>query len=161
EGAPDDESVQIHRMIPDHPITIWNGCSEKDMEDVLRSIGDAIAIGAPLYNKGTHEGYEACFRVYEGTALKYEKDAACKGVRGAFGDGLLRATSLGTFKEKAWAMRDTFDGLIAAFRRWCEQDQSCMKKFGGPPGGATGGTDLDPKSDKTRKPETKPDTKNK
>lgn len=128
-----DDSVQIHRMIPDHPIAIWQGCNEKDMEDVLRSIGDTIAIGAPLYNRNTLEGYEACFRVYEGTALKYEKDAPCKGVRGAFGDGLLRATSLGTFKEKAWALRDTFDGLIKAFKTWCEQDAACMKKFA-PPG---------------------------
>lgn len=136
ESKEDDDNVTIHRVVPDHPITIWNGCSEKDMEDVLRSIGDAIAIGAPLYNRNTQEGYEACFRVYEGTALKYEKDAPCKGVRTAFGDGLLRAQSMSTFKEKAWAMRDTFDGLIGAFKKWCENDKACMKKFG-PPSGLT------------------------
>jgi serine protease Do len=157
-GEEPDDNVTIHRLVPDHPITIWNGCSEKDMEDVLRSIGDAIAIGAPLYNRAAQEhndsGYEACFRVYEGTSLKYEKDAPCKGVRSAFGDGLLRAQSLGTYKEKAWALRDTFDGLIAAFRKWCENDKACMKKFS-PPG--TGGADLDPKADKpkTDKPKKK------
>jgi serine protease Do len=153
-----DDNVAIHRMVPDHPITIWNGCSEKDMEDVLRSIGDAIAIGAPLYNRAAQEhndsGYEACFRVYEGTSLKYEKDAPCKGVRTAFGDGLLRAQSLGTYKEKAWALRDTFDGLIAAFRKWCESDKACMKKFS-PPG--SGGPDVDPKADKPKS--KKPDKK--
>lgn len=138
-----DDNVQIRRMIPDHPITIWTGCSEKDMEDVLRSIGDAIAIGAPLYNRNTPEGYEACFRVYEGTALKFEKDAPCKGVRTAFGDGLLRASSLGTYKEKAWALRDTFDGLIAVFKKWCEQDKACMKKFGPPT--SSGSTDAEGK----------------
>jgi hypothetical protein len=135
-------------MIPDHPITIWTGCSEKDMEDVLRSIGDAIAIGAPLYNRNTPEGYEACFRVYEGTALKLEKDAPCKGVRTAFGDGLLRASSLATYKEKAWALRDTFDGLIAVFKKWCEQDKACMKKFGPPTGSGS--------ADGEGKPATKP-----
>jgi len=140
-----DDNIEIHRMVPVHPITVWSGCSEKDMEDVLRSIGDSIAIGAPLYNRNTHEGYEACFRVYEGTSLKYEKDAPCKGVREAFGDGLLRAQSMGSYKEKAWALRDTFDGLIDAFKRWCEQDKACMKKFG-PPGGPTG-TDTDKKPD--------------
>ena len=119
------------------------------MEEVLRSIGDAIAIGAPLYNRNTNEGYEACFRVYEGTALKYEKDAPCKGVRTAFGDGLLRAQSMASFKEKAWALRDTFDGLIDAFKRWCEQDKACMKKFGPPsgPSAPTGAGD----ADKTKK----------
>ncbi|HEY5947842.1 MAG TPA: S1C family serine protease [Kofleriaceae bacterium] len=146
----DDNGPPIHRMVPDFPITIWNGCSEKEMEEVLRSIGDAIAIGAPLYNRNTQEGYEACYKIYEGTALRYEKDAPCKGVRTAFGDGLLRASSLGTFKEKAWAMRDTFDGLIEAFKSWCKQDKSCMKKFG-PPGGMT---DQPPHEDKkSDKPE--------
>jgi serine protease Do len=157
DEIPDDD-VAIQRMIPDHPIAIWNGCQEKDMEDVLRSIGDAIAIGAPLYNRATQEktpegrnsAYEACFRVYEGTSLKYERDAPCKGVRTAFGDGLVRARSLGTYKEKAWALRDTFDGLIAAFRKWCENDKACMKKFG-PPGSPA--PDFDPKP-------KKPDPKN-
>jgi serine protease Do len=147
-----DDNIEIRRMVPVHPVTIWAGCSEKDMEDVLRSIGDAIAIGAPLYNRNTTEGYEACFRVYEGTSLKYEKDAPCKGVRTAFGDGLLRAGSLGSYKEKAWALRDTFDGLIDAFKRWCEQDQTCMKKFGppgGPSSGPTGG-DTDKKPTKKK-----------
>ena len=165
--APDEDNVTIHRMIPEHPITIWNGCNEKEMEEVLRSIGDAIAIGAPLYNRNTREGYEACFRVYEGTGLKYEKDAPCKGVRSAFGDGLLRAQSLGSYKEKAWAMRDTFDGLIAAFKKWCEQDSACMKKFGGSnaptgPGGMGGGAGDEPKSDKKpdkKKSDKKPDDK--
>jgi serine protease Do len=147
-----DDNIEIRRMVPVHPITVWNGCSEKDMEDLLRSIGDAIAIGAPLYNRNTQEGYEACFRVYEGTSLKYEKDAPCKGVRAAFGDGLLRASSLASYKEKAWALRDTFDGLIDAFKRWCEQDAACMKKFGPPGGGSSGptGGDTDKKPSKKK-----------
>jgi V8-like Glu-specific endopeptidase len=154
-----DDNVTIHRQIPEHPISVWAGCSEKDMEDVLRSIGDSIAIGAPLYNRNTQEGYEACFRVYEGTALKYEKDAPCKGVRTAFGDGLLRATSLGTFKEKAWAMRDTFDGLIKVFQKWCEQDAACMKKFGPPAGGMGSGSGDQPAEEP--KGGKKPDDKKK
>jgi hypothetical protein len=127
-GAEDD--VKIERKIPEHPVTVWTGCGDKEMEDVLRSISDAIAIGAPLYNKGTPEGFEACYRVYEGTGLRFQKDAACKGVREAFADGLTRARDMKSYKEKAWAMRDTFDGLISAFGRWCEQDAACMKKFG-------------------------------
>jgi hypothetical protein len=132
-GSPETEdAAPIVRNIPEHPVTIWKGCNEKDMEDVLRSIGDAIAIGAPLYNRSTPEGYEACFRVYEGTSLKFQKDGACDGVRKAFDDGLSRAKSLPSYKQKAWALRDTFDGLINAFGRWCEQDAACMKKFGKP-----------------------------
>jgi hypothetical protein len=131
-GAEDD--VKVERKIPDHPVTIWNGCDQTAMEDVLRSISDAIAIGAPLYNRMTPEGYEACFRVYEGTGLRFsrDKDAACPGVRDAFAQGLERARSLKSYKEKAWAMRDTFDGLINAFGRWCEQDAACKQKFSRP-----------------------------
>lgn len=130
KNADIDDDVKIERKIPELPVTVWQGCNEKDMENVLRSIGDAIAIGAPLYNKQTPEGYEACFRVYEGTAMRFEKDAACKGVREAFNQGLARAQPMKSYKEKAWAMRDTFDGLINSFGRWCEQDATCMKKFG-------------------------------
>ncbi len=129
-GAEDD--VKIERKIPEHPITVWSGCNDSQMEDVLRSISDAIAIGAPLYNRNTPEGYEACYRVYEGTGLRFEKDGGCKGVREAFQSGLGRARSMKSYKEKAWAMRDTFDGLINAFGRWCEQDAACMKKFSKP-----------------------------
>jgi serine protease Do len=126
------EDVKIERKIPDHAVTIWTGCDEKQMESVLKSIGDAIAIGARLYNQGTPEGFEGCFRVYEGTSLRFEREAACKGVRDAFGDGLVRARSMKSYKEKAWALRDTFDGLINAFGRWCEQDAACKQKFGKP-----------------------------
>lgn len=130
--ADSGDDVKIDRKIPEHAVTIWTGCDEHQMEDVLRSIGDTIAIGAPLYNRGTPEGFEACYRVYEGTSLRFEKDASCKGVREAFNDGLSRARSMKSYKEKAWAMRDTFDGLINAFGRWCEQDSGCKKKFGKP-----------------------------
>lgn len=129
-GAEDD--VKIERKVPDHPIAVWDGCKDNDMEDVLRSISNAIAIGAPLYNQATPEGYEACFRVYEGTGLKFEREAACKGVRDAFTDGLTRAKTLTSYKAKAWAMRDTFDGLINAFGRWCEKDAACKQKFSRP-----------------------------
>jgi serine protease Do len=130
EGA--DEDVKVERKIPDLAVTVWMGCDATQMEDILRSISDTIAIGAPLYNQGTKEGFEGCFRVYEGTSLRFGRDAACKGVRDAFVAGLDRAKGMKSFKERAWALRDTFDGLINAFGRWCEQDAACSKKFGRP-----------------------------
>jgi len=113
-----DDGVRIVRKVPRHEIAVLDGCKADEIEDVVRQIGDAIENGAPLYNEGKHE---ACFRIYEGTAVKYEHDAGCAGVRSAFGDGLLRASGLKTYKEKAWAMRDTFDGLLDAARRWAEK----------------------------------------
>jgi len=110
-----DSGVRIVRHIPFHEITVFDGCKLADIEDVVRQIGEAIENGAPLYNDGKHE---ACYRIYEGTAVKFEHDAPCTGVRSAFGDGLLRAGGLKSYTEKAWAMRDTFDGLIDAAKRW-------------------------------------------
>ena len=117
-GEEPDDGVRIVRQVPNHDISIFDGCSVDEIEDVIRQIGETIENGAPLYNDGKHE---ACFRIYEGTAVKFEHDAPCAGVRSAFGDGLLRASGLKTSKEKAWALRDTFDGLIDAARRWAEQ----------------------------------------
>ena len=124
EGNGGDDGVAVHRMVPLHPIAVWDGCNQEDVEAVIKSISDAIENGAPLYNTNTPSGYEACYRIYEGTALKYEKDASCKGVREAFGDGLLRASSMSSYKEKAWAMRDTFDGLIDVAQRWARANNA-------------------------------------
>ena len=102
-----------------------DGCTQKDIEDIVQSIGEAIAERRAALQHGHGQGFEACFRIYEGTALKYEKDAPCKGVRSAFGDGLLRANTMASYKEKAWAMRDTFDGLIERRRSgWAQQNRA-------------------------------------
>ena len=104
----------VQRKVPIHDVAILDGCSAQDMEDIFKGITDAIESGAPLYNAGNHE---ACYRIYEGLSTRLEHDAPCKGVRDAFGDGLLRASTLATFTEKAWALRDTFDGMIDVLER--------------------------------------------
>ncbi|TMQ16644.1 MAG: serine protease [Deltaproteobacteria bacterium] len=126
-----DDNVRIVRRVPVHEITVFDGCKLEEIADLVRQIGEAIENGAPLYNDGKHE---ACYRIYEGTALKFERDAACNGVRSAFGDGLLRANGLTTYKEKAWAMRDTFDGLLDAAQRWAEKHPQTAPKAAPPKG---------------------------
>jgi len=103
------------RRIPMHEIAVFDGCKVDDIEAVVREILEAIDNGAPLYNDSKHE---ACFRIYEGVAVKFERDMACKGVRGAFGDVLLKVAAQADYKTKAWAMRDTFDGLLIAAKKW-------------------------------------------
>lgn len=136
----DCDTVQIVRKVPDYPASIWSGCSLTDAVTVLQSVADAISIGAPLYNHNNAAGYEACFRVYEGAALKTRGETRCKAARDALADGLQTAESLRCYKEKAWAMRDIFDGLINSFQAWCAQDPSCMKRFPSstPSGGSSG-----------------------
>ena len=98
------------------PVAVYDGCKPQEIAEVVKSIEDAIEIGAPLYNRGD---IEACFRIYEGTAQKIEKGDACKGVREKFGDVLLRVQPQDmSFGEKAWHMRYTFDGLLKAAKKW-------------------------------------------
>jgi serine protease Do len=98
------------RQVPKHPLTVLDGCSPKQVAEVYEAISEAISLGAPVYNRGEHE---ACFVIYRKVADKYESDKGiCKGVRDAFGQGLLRAETLEDFTAKAWAMRDAFDGLL-------------------------------------------------
>jgi len=114
DERPPEDNVRIQKMVPNHPVALLDGCNDKAIGEVIDSISSAIDIGAPLYNKGD---IEACYRIYEGTSVKLERDPPCPGVGKAFGDGLLRATSLASYKEKAWALRDTFDGLIDVAQR--------------------------------------------
>lgn len=106
--------VKIERRVPVHDFAVLDGCDPAAVAVVAKEITDAIELGAPLYNEGNHE---ACFRIYEGASAKMQREAGCEGVRDAFRAGLERASSLTTATEKAWALRDTFDGLLDLFVR--------------------------------------------
>jgi serine protease Do len=111
------DGPKISRAVPDHELSIFSGCKPEQIAGMVLSIEQAIDVGAPLYNKGE---IEACFRIYEGTAIKFERDSTCPGIAKAFGTGLARVKKLETYKEKAWAMRDTFDGLINVANKWVQ-----------------------------------------
>jgi hypothetical protein len=121
ERAGRDDGPKIQRRVPDHQLAIFSGCKPEQIAGTVLAIEEAIEVGAPLYNKGE---IEACFRIYEGTAVKFERDSKCQGISSAFGDGLTRAKTLDTYKEKAWAMRDTFDGLLKAAEKWVRANGS-------------------------------------
>lgn len=107
-------TMKIERQVPVHDLALLEGCSDQQIEQVASEISDAIAVGAPLYNQGDHE---ACYRIYEHASAKMAVDAGCAGVREAFKHGLARAAMVEGYKEKAWALRDTFDGLIDVILR--------------------------------------------
>jgi serine protease Do len=113
--APSGSGPRVVRRVPELDRTTFNGCGRPQVLEIVEAIRSAISSGAPVYNQGNHE---ACFRIYEGTAIKFEREAACKGIRAAFGDGLLRAGAFETFTEKAWAMRDIFDGVLLGAEDW-------------------------------------------
>lgn len=104
-----DQGV-IHREVPAHELALLEGCSNEQLLNVFKGINNAIELGAPVYNEGDHQG---CYGIYEQTAAHYERDdKLCKGLRDAFGGGLLKAETKSDWTAKAWAMRDTFDGVL-------------------------------------------------
>ncbi len=118
EGGPNGSArSRVVRRVPDLDRKTFDGCGKVQIVEIIEAIRDAISSGAPVYNQGNHE---ACYRIYEGTAIKFEREAICPGIRAAFGDGLLRAGSLDSFTEKAWAMRDTFDGVLRGADDWAK-----------------------------------------
>ena len=60
----------IKREIPHHDVALLAGCSSKDLERAAHIVGEAIDVGAPVYNEGH---FAACYHIYEGAAEDMEK----------------------------------------------------------------------------------------
>jgi len=108
-------SGKIVRAVPRHELSVLGGCSEASLETIAARIQTAISVGAPAYNEGNHEG---CFRTYAATAVAIDREVAdCAGPREALLAGVRKADKLTSFDEKAWAMRDAFDGVLDVLER--------------------------------------------
>jgi hypothetical protein len=115
--APKEPLADVPRAA-EHPLSLLDGSTVEGLAAVNSALVGAIRIGAPAFNQGE---IETCFRLYSQTALKLiEARPDCPGVQRALRDGLLRAQSLKEAPQRAWAMRDTFDGLIAVINRFFE-----------------------------------------
>ena len=110
-----DSKTQIVRDVPRHAVQLLDDCARDQIKVIYTGVAQAISLGAPLYNQGNHE---ACYKIYEGATLELEKSLqGCAGVKQALADGRTRARSMASWTEKAWAMRDAFDGLIAVIEK--------------------------------------------
>ncbi len=115
-GAPKPYLPPVKRNIPVFAVRTLDGCSKTDLNSIQDKINDAIDIGAPLYNDGN---FAACYSTYESTAQTLERTlpASCKGPTDALKAGRDKASKLTSSSAQAWAMRDTFDGLLNAIDR--------------------------------------------
>jgi hypothetical protein len=106
----------VERQVPQHALSLLDGCSNDDLLTLRGGIDGAIEIGAPLYNAGNFAG---CYHLYEGTAADLERKVgdACAGPRSALESGRARAASSSGPSAQAWAMRDAFDGLLDVIAR--------------------------------------------
>jgi hypothetical protein len=98
------------------PLSVFAGCSNEALQIVGHGIGEAIAVGAPLYNHGRHR---ACYQIYEGAASDIENrlPKSCAGPKKRLAQGRAQAATLSEPSDQAWAMRDAFDSLVDALRR--------------------------------------------
>ena len=113
---PETADVAVVRKVPQLKVAALDGCNAAALDLVLQTISEAIEVGAPLYNKGNHAG---CYHIYEGAAADLDRKLprTCKGPGEVLKAGRTRAASLPTPTEQAWAMRDSFDGLISVIVR--------------------------------------------
>lgn len=114
--TPTPKPTKIARKIPNHPLSLLDGCTEQQLRTVSDRIRAAIREGAPAYNRGD---IASCFRIYEATAVNLQEALpdGCPGPSKALAAGLERARAQSTPREQAWAMRDTFDGLLRVIAR--------------------------------------------
>jgi hypothetical protein len=106
-------TTAVARHIPLVPLSTIDECPTEDTNSIAESIRAAINSGAPLYNSGN---IEACFRIYEGAISEIERqhNSSCTAARQVLQDGIHNADQLTDWSAKAWALRDSFDGLMNA-----------------------------------------------
>jgi len=101
----------VTRDVPHHDLTLLRGCGEGDLKLLAQMIDDAIDVGAPLFNGGNFAG---CYHIYAGASADAEPKlgGACLGPKRALAEGRKKAAALSDPAAQAWAMRDSFDGLL-------------------------------------------------
>lgn len=114
-GAVSPGGPSAPRNVPHYGLTLLEGCSNDHINYIGNAIVGAVNIGAPLYNRGN---IEACYRVYEGAVLDITRNAAaCVGPNKALNTGLREAANRVNYVDKAWALRDAFDGVLEVLAR--------------------------------------------
>jgi hypothetical protein len=103
------------RSIPEHSAALLDSCPTEGQRAIASGLLSAIEIGAPLYNQGN---VQACYRIYSSAVLDIDRSVAqCDGPRRALLDGIKNADSVSSWEDKAWAMRDAFDGVLKVIGR--------------------------------------------
>jgi serine protease Do len=116
------------RLVPHHPVTLLDGSSAKGLDAVASALAGAINVGAPAYNRGE---IAACLKLYSETAERLLRDRAdCPGPMKALKEGVDRAKALDDVESKAWALRDTFDGLLMVIEKFLKARVAVAKGGG-------------------------------
>jgi hypothetical protein len=108
----------IPREVPEHPLSLLDAMTPRDVEALARPLVEAIQEGAPAYNRGDAT---LCWAVYaRAAAALAESPRVPTPVRDNLAESLDRARALTDDDARAWALRDCFDGLLAVIERWAK-----------------------------------------
>jgi serine protease Do len=108
----------IPREVPEHPLSLLDAMTPRDVEALARPLVEAIQEGAPAYNRGDAT---LCWAVYaRAAAALAESPRVPTPVRDTLAESLDRARALTDDDARAWALRDCFDGLLAVIERWAK-----------------------------------------
>jgi serine protease Do len=117
-----ENAVSLDAFARQLDMMLLQACTPDELKMVITELDNAIKVGAPLFNKGDHEG---CFKLYEKTALDVSgKMKSCPGVKQTLLTGIQMATQSAGFNEKAWALRHAFDKVFSAVRAAVESTQA-------------------------------------
>jgi hypothetical protein len=118
------------REVPEHPLALLQGSAVSGLEATTDSLASAIRSGAPAYNEGD---VARCYAVYTEAARKLiDTRDDCPGVQTALREGLQRASGMADLDHQAWAMRDTFDGLLMVIEKYLRVHLGPGRKQGKP-----------------------------
>ena len=110
-------SAPHHPRAPDHDL---EGLQTKDIEDTVAAIMSMRSTSARPPTTAQQGGLRGVLPGLRGHGTQARSTAApARACATAFGEACSRANAMKSYKDKAWALRDTFDGMIRVRRRWC------------------------------------------
>lgn len=122
---------QLRRAVPSHRLSVLESSSAFGLQNVVVAIDEALNVGALAYNTGDST---ACYQIYEQVALHLIRARGdCPGVLQALREGLQRASEEESDSARAWALRDTFDGIVDLVQRWFRAQASFQEAPRGTP----------------------------
>jgi S1-C subfamily serine protease len=98
------------------PVAMLDGCPTDAQKLVVKMLGEAVEVGAPLYNAGK---IDACYHVYDGAAadLARKLPPACAAAQRTLAEAQKAAAAGADPSASAWTLRDAFDALFDVIAR--------------------------------------------
>jgi hypothetical protein len=117
-AAPEDLAHAIDSLLLDEKVaepetpTPFHRCPELPI--VLERLASAVSVGAPLYNRGDHEGCRAHYdRTARALAAEVIPPGRCPVVRVALAGAIREAAAAKSPSDAAWALRRAFDRITS------------------------------------------------